>query len=240
LRRILRGDRGDMVRALLYTRVSTDDQVKRYSLAQQREALRGYCESRGIEVLDEISDDGYSGAYLERPGLDKVRDLVEAGGVDLVLVQDRDRFSREPAYYFLLSEEFRLRGVTVRALNQRGDDSPEGQLTDGIIDQIAKFERAKTAERTRRGRLRKAKEGKIVGNGKINYGFRFVNDSYEVNPEEMEVASRIFHMLHQGKTVYEVATMLKNEGIRSPQRQAVAQVQHKALRLPGRVQGPHR
>jgi DNA invertase Pin-like site-specific DNA recombinase len=49
------------------------------------------------------------------------------------------------------------------ALNDRGDESPEGELTDGILDQLAKFERAKTAERTRRGKLRKAREGKVVG-----------------------------------------------------------------------------
>ncbi len=93
-----------MVRAILYARVSTDDQVKMYSLKQQLEALREYCRSNGIEVTEEIVDEGVSGAYLERPGLDRIRDLVESGGVDLVLAQDRDRFSREPAYFFLLNQ----------------------------------------------------------------------------------------------------------------------------------------
>src|SRR5215203_3521644 len=132
-------------RAILYARVSTDEQARSgYSLAQQLEALREYAAREGYEVLEEVSDPGESGATLERPGLDSVRDLVAGGGVSAVLAQDRDRFSREPAYLYLLREEFTAYGTRIKALNDRGDDSPEGQLTDGILDQLAKFERAKT------------------------------------------------------------------------------------------------
>ena len=83
---------------------------------------------------------------MERPGMDRVRDLVAAGGVSVVLAQDRDRFAREPAYHYLLRRKFEERGTKIRALNDRGDESPEGELTDGILDQLAKFERAKTVE----------------------------------------------------------------------------------------------
>ena len=66
--------------------------------------------------------------------MDRVRDLVAAGGVSVVLAQDRDRFAREPAYHYLLRREFEEHGTKIRALNGRGDDSPEGELTDGILD----------------------------------------------------------------------------------------------------------
>src|SRR3712207_2024658 len=161
-------------RAVLYARVSTDEQARRgYSLAQQLETLRDYASREGYEVLEEVSDPGQSGASLARPGLDKLRDLVAAGSVSVVLAQDRDRFAREPAYLYLLREEFAEKGTGLRALNDRGDESPEGQLTDGILDQLAKFERSKTAERTRRGRLRKAREGKVIAGRQANYGFRY-------------------------------------------------------------------
>src|SRR5215208_59005 len=89
-------------RAILYTRVSTDEQARSgYSLAQQLEALRAYCEREGYEVLEEVSDPGQSGASLERPGMDRVMDLVAAGGVSAVLAQDRDRVAREPACHYL-------------------------------------------------------------------------------------------------------------------------------------------
>ncbi len=73
-------------RAILYARVSTDEQARSgYSLAQQLEALRAHAEREGLEVLEEVTDAGYSGASLERPGMDRVRDLVAAGGVSVVL-----------------------------------------------------------------------------------------------------------------------------------------------------------
>src|ERR687886_2454375 len=150
-------------KAILYARVSTEEQARRgYSLAQQIEALREYAAHEGYEVLKEVTDPGQSGASLERPGMDQVRDLVAAGGVSVVLAQDRDRIAREPAYHYLLRREFEEHGCKIRALNDRGDDSPEGELTDGILDQLAKFERAKIAERSRRGKQRKAQEGKIT------------------------------------------------------------------------------
>ena len=82
-------------RAILYARVSTEEQVRSgYSLAQQLEALQEYAAREGYEVLEEVQDPGQSGASFERPGLDHVRDLVAAGGVSVVLAQDRDCFSR--------------------------------------------------------------------------------------------------------------------------------------------------
>ena len=127
-------------RAILYARVSTDEQAKSgYSLAQQLEALREYAAREGYEIVEEICDPGQSGASLERPGMDRVRDLVAAGDVYVVLAQDRDRFAREPAYHYLLRCEFEEHGTRMRALNDRGDDTPEGELTDGILDQLAKF-----------------------------------------------------------------------------------------------------
>src|ERR671911_914283 len=123
-------------RAILYARVSTDEQARSgYSLAQQLETLREYAAREGYKVLEEVVDAGQSGASLERPGMDRVRDLVAAGGVSVVLAQDRDRFAREPAYLFYLWEEFGGYGCKLMALNDRGDDSPEGQLADGILDQ---------------------------------------------------------------------------------------------------------
>jgi site-specific DNA recombinase len=190
-----------------------------YSLAQQLEALRAYCEREGYEVLEEVSDPGQSGASLERPGMDRVRDLVAAGGISVVLAQDCDRFAREPAYHYLLRREFEERGTKIRALNDRGDDSPEGELTDGILDQLAKYERAKIAERTRRGKLRRAREGKIVPTHTPDYGFRYndARDNYVVHKEEMAVVRRIFRMIGvEGTTMHAVKKTFEREGVPAP------------------------
>ncbi len=206
-------------RAVLYARVSTDEQARRgYSLAQQLEALREYAAREGYDVLEEVTDPGQSGASLARPGMDRVRDLVAAGGVSVVLAQDRDRFAREPAYHYLLKREFEEHGCKIRALNDRGDESPEGELTDGILDQLAKYERAKIAERSRRGKLRKAREGKLIAGHTPKYGFRFNGDrtGYVLDETTMEVVRRIFEMVASGAPMWTVKTTLEAEGIPAP------------------------
>src|SRR5687767_13645147 len=207
-------------RAILYTRVSTDEQAcSGYSLAQQLEALRAYAARGGYEVLEEVQDPGQSGASLERPGMDRVRDLVAAGGVSVVLAQDRDRIAREPAYHYLLRREFEEHGTKIRALNDRGDDSPEGELTDGILDQLGKYERAKIAERTRRGRLRKAREGKLIPSPTPDYGFDYngTRDNYVVDEEKMQVVRRIFRMVGaEGDSLNGVKKTFDREGIPTP------------------------
>lgn len=144
---------------------------------------------------------------------------MAAGDVSIVLAQDRDRIAREPAYHYLLRREFEERGCILRALNDRGDGSPEGELTDGIVDQLAKFERAKIAERSRRGKLRKAREGKIVAGHTPNFGFRYnaSRDGYEVHEEAMGVVVRVFRMVGvEGVSTHSVTKILESEGVPSP------------------------
>jgi site-specific DNA recombinase len=183
------------------------------------EALREYADQEGYEILEEVTDPGQSGASLERPGMDRVRNLVVAGGVSVVLAQDRDRFAREPAYHYLLRREFDEYGCKLQALTDRGDDSPEGELTDGILDQLAKFERAKLAERSRRGKLRKAREGKVVAGALPNFGFEYnvSRDNYIVDEETMPVVRRIFHMVGlEKRALYSVKSALEAEGVTTP------------------------
>ena len=159
-----RREKGMTTNAITYSRVSTLEQAQSgYSLRQQTEALRAYCEAEGWRVVAEIVDGGHSGADLVRPGLDSLRDMVAQGGVQVVIAQDRDRFAREPAYLYLLKQELAAHGCLMRTLNGRGDDSPEGELTEGIIGQIAKFERAKLTERSRRAGRRRPGRARCSG-----------------------------------------------------------------------------
>jgi site-specific DNA recombinase len=169
--------------------------------------------------FEEVQDPGQSGASLERPGMDRVRDLVAAGGVSVVLSQDRDRFAREPAYHYFLRREFEEHGTKIRTLNDRGDESPEGELTDGILDQLAKYERAKIAERSRRGKLQKARQGKVLAGPRPNYGFRYnsARDNYVVDEDTMRVIGRIFRMVGaEGQPINAVKSDLDREGVSPP------------------------
>ena len=214
------GNGGGPPRVVLYARVSTDEQAKRgFSLAQQMEALCAHCAREGYEVLEEVRDEGWSGAYLERPGLDRVRDLVEVGGVSAVLAQDADRITRDPGHRAFLDDEFERLGARLVALDDWGDGSHEGELLKYLRGWVSKGERLKTAERSRRGRMRKAREGKVLATHAPRYGFRLnaARDGYEVHEPEMEVVRRIFRMLgFEGMTLRSVALLLDSEGVPTP------------------------
>ena len=205
-------------RAILYARVSGEEQAKKgYSLADQLDALRKWCSKNDYEILDEVQDRGFSGAYLERPGLDRIREKVASGNVDAVVVLFRDRAARG-IYAQLLSEEFREYGARLVALNSRSDGSPDGELGDNILDVIAAWERKKIAERMNRGKRRKAREGKIVAGPRPNYGFHFneERDGYLIDEEKMALIRRIFRMVgSEGMALNRVRHTLERDGIRT-------------------------
>jgi site-specific DNA recombinase len=206
-------------RAILYARVSTSEQAEKgYSLAQQLEALREYAAREGYEVLEEVSDPGQSGASLERPGMDRVRDLVTSGSVSVVLALDRDRLARKVVLNLVLEEELARHGCELRALNDYSGDSPEAALMRGIQGQFAEYERAKIVERTRRGKERKAREGRIMRGPKPPYGFRY-NTTYDaliIHEPEMLVVERVFRLVASGLGPGAIQTRLHAEGVPSP------------------------
>jgi predicted site-specific integrase-resolvase len=82
-------------RAILYTRVSTDEQARSgYSIPDQLKELRGHAVREGYQVVEEIEDEGYSGADPYRPGLQRVMQLAETGEIDVVIAAKRDRLFR--------------------------------------------------------------------------------------------------------------------------------------------------
>jgi len=204
--------------AITYARVSGEEQARRgYSLPDQREALRGWCEAEGYTVLDQIADEGWSGASLTRPGLDRVRDLVAGGGIDVVVVLFRDRLARG-IQAGLLADEFREQGTRLVALNAQVDDSPEGDLQGGLLDLFAAYERSVFRRRSRRGLERSIKQGNVVHRGKAPYGFEHDESGkgLVVHEPEMAVLRRLFRGMASGRTGGSLIREFESEGIPSP------------------------
>jgi site-specific DNA recombinase len=206
-------------KVILYCRVSTPSQAEHgYSLREQEERLSNYAAQNDLEVLAAIEDAGVSGAAFDRPGLNRVRELVAAGDVSVVLATERDRFAREPAYLYLLRKELEEHGTILKALNDQGDDSPVGELTAGMLDQIAKFYRSTFAAKSMENKRRKAREGAASGSGTPPYGFAYSADrrSLEVSEPEMVVVRRMFSLVAEGATLHSVKLMFEREGIPTP------------------------
>src|SRR5215218_1977110 len=201
--------------AILYARVSSDDQVRGYSLDQQIRALQEWATREGYEVLEEVRDESWSGAYLERPGLDRVRDLVEDGGVGVVVAQDADRITRDPAHRAFLDGEFERFGTRLVALDDWGDDTHEGELLKFLKGWVSKGERLKISERSRRGMREKARRGETVGHLHAPQGFRYTPDrkALEIDPERMVIVKWIFEMAAEGKSLLAIKKALERDGV---------------------------
>ncbi|RDV82974.1 recombinase family protein [Ammonifex thiophilus] len=182
------------MRAAIYVRVSTEEQALHgYSLAEQREACRKKAEELGAEAVVEFADEGHSGAVLERPGLTALREAVARGEVDLIVVRDPDRLSRKLAHQLLLTEEFERAGVRLEFVEYEWRDTPEGRLFYSIRGAIAEYEREKIRDRTVRGKLTKAKQGKIPHRFHV-YGYDYDPETGEVkiNEEEARILKQVF------------------------------------------------
>src|SRR2546429_5950874 len=140
--------------AAIYTRVSSDRQKQDHTIASQTAALMEYAKTNGYVVPPEwvFQDEGYSGASLQRPGLETLRDLAAQGQMATVLIYSPDRLSRKYAYQVLLTEELSRCGVEIVFLKSPAGGSPEDQLVVQFQGMIAEYERAQIAERSRRGK----------------------------------------------------------------------------------------
>ena len=116
--------------AAIYARVSSDQQREEHTIASQTAALIEFAKSHELEVPKEwvFEDEGYSGATLERPGLERVRDLAAEGQIQAVLVYAPDRLSRRYAYQILLIEELARHGVETLFVK-----APQGASAEEVI-----------------------------------------------------------------------------------------------------------
>ena len=207
-----------MTKVVLYTRVSTDEQAEKgYSLPEQMRELRENAAREGFEVAEEVVDAGYSRSTLNRPGMDRVRELVAAGGVDAVLAWKRDRYGAAP-WPGVLEVEFAANGCSLRSL----DDSGEGEdadFMDGIKDLIARRELRVMSQRAGMGKRSKAREGKVLGSGPAPLGFKYITDrtNYEVDEETMPIVRRIFRAVGaEGSSMWAAGRALEEDGVMAP------------------------
>lgn len=160
--------------AAIYCRVSTDDQEREgTSLQTQLEACLKHAESKGYDVAYRLRE-AFSGLSLQRPELDKLRELVRSGQIDTIVIYSLDRLSRDPTHGVILTEEMAKHGVKLEAVSEDVGTSELGKLINYIRGFAAKLEAEKIKERTARGRVARAKEGRVTGGFHICYGYDYL------------------------------------------------------------------
>jgi len=192
--------------AAIYARVSSEQQREAHTIASQTAALIELARTLDFEVPKAwiFEDEGYSGATLERPGLERVRDLAAEGQIQAVLVYSPDRLSRKYAYQILLIEELARHGVETRFLNAPQGATAEDQLLVQLQGMIAEYERAQILERSRRGKRHRARAGEISVLSGAPYGYRYIRKSEEA-PASYAVIETEAHVVQQVYESYTVA-----------------------------------
>jgi site-specific DNA recombinase len=216
------------MRVAIYARVSTEAQEARGTIGSQIEVLRKRVASEGHELVVEYCDDGCSGARLDRPGLDALRDAAEAGRLDAVWCLSPDRLARIYAYQVIVLDELARHGVTVRFHDAPLlADDPQAQLLTQVQGVIAEYERAKIAERYRRGKLWRARAGEVIA-WKCSYGYRRIARCadqaahLEVYEPEGAVVRRIFRdYVENNLSMRQITWQLNQDLVPSPSGKAV-------------------
>jgi len=191
--------------AAIYARVSSEQQREAHTIASQTAALIEWARTLDLEVPKAwiFEDDGYSGATLERPGLERVRDLAAEGQIQTVLVHSPDRLSRKYAYQILLIEELARQGVETRFLNAPQGVTAEDQFLLQFQGMIAEYERAQILERSRRGKRHRARAGEISVLSGAPYGYRYIRkrDEAPAAYAVMEGEARVVRHVYERYTV---------------------------------------
>ncbi len=206
----------------LYARVSSEQQAGDSTIASQLAALEARVLADGLVLVPDhrFVDDGYSGATLVRPALERLRDLAASGDLDCVYVHSPDRLARRYAYQVLLVDELRRAGVEIVFLNRQIGVSPEDDLLLQVQGMVAEYERAKILERSRRGKRHAARRGSVNVLAGAPYGYRYLgkHDSggaarYEVIAEQARVVRQVFEWIGRDRvSIGEVCRRLRQHG----------------------------
>lgn len=205
----------------IYVRVSTEQQAEKgYSIATQLEACRKYALELGATQIDEFIDDGYSGEFIDRPALTRLREGLVKKSYQAVIAYAPDRLSRNTIHLLIISEEIEKAGAMRKFASVNFEATPEGELMYKFQGIVAEYEKEKIKERTMRGKRGKAAKGLVISNTKpFGYIYDKENSTYTINNAEAEVVRLIFDLVIKEKMgTARISRELNARGIPSPRK----------------------
>lgn len=214
-----------MKQAAMYVRVSTGKQQQEATIESQKEAVLKYAKEQGCQIPDEwiFEDNGVTGAILARPALDRLRDFAFEGFFDTIFILSPDRLSRKYAYQVILIEEFKKNGVQVLFKGRGSSNTPEETLLGQMQGMFAEYERAQIAERSRRGKLHKARNGAISVLANAPYGYKYISPKngiaayFEIAEKEAHIVRIIFDLyVKEQLPMMQIKQLLLKKEIPSP------------------------
>lgn len=204
-------------RVAIYVRVSTQEQAKEgYSVGEQTDRLRKFCEAHGWIIVKVYVDAGHSGANTDRPALQEMIEDMKAGKLDKVLVYKLDRLSRSQKDTLELIEDvFLPNNCDFESMTEKLDTStPQGRLFLGILAAFAQLEREMIKERMSMGRYARIKEGKFQGGARVPFGYDYepALDKLVINEYEAMIVKMMFDTFTEGMPLYAIEHHMIEKG----------------------------
>ena len=197
-----------------YLRVSTSGQLgeDKFGLEAQREQIEGFCAKKGYEIAGWYTDAGVSGAKEERPSWGEILRGEVPSGTEAVIVAKSDRVARDVYIYFAFKNELRKKGLQIISVAEDfGELGAYSVILDAMLAAIAEVERMNINARTSGGRKQKASKGGYSG-GKEPYGYRSIDRTLEIVPEEAEVVRKVYKYRDKGYSYRHIISLLEQEG----------------------------
>lgn len=213
------------VRVAVYARVSSEEQREGQTIDSQLAELERFARAQGWVIAGIYKDEGWSGAVLARPELDRLRDDASKRLFDVVLLNDVDRLARDVSHIGVIKRALERHGVQVRFRKLPAEQSPTANLMVNILGSFAEFEREMIIDRTRRGRRHKVEVRQQFLGSLAPYGYRYVTkdqsasrDGYlELLPEQAAIVRQMFQWLDgEGLSTRRVVQRLNELGIPPP------------------------
>ncbi|MCK4966249.1 recombinase family protein, partial [bacterium] len=206
------------LKCAVYTRVSTDNQAEKEfnSCEAQQEKINSFIKSQeNMEVYKTYSDPGFTGANINRPGLNEILHDIKQGKINLVISYKIDRLTRSPRDFYQLVEIFEKYDVDFISVTERFDTStPSGRLLRNIMLTFAQFERELVSERTRDKMLQRADKGMWNG-GLIPFGYKTEDKKLVIKKADAKIVKEVFGTYIESRSIAKVYNDLKGKGIKS-------------------------
>lgn len=198
----------------IYIRVSSLEQAEKgYSIPEQTDRLKKYCEAKDWQVGKIYTDPGFSGGDMERPALKSMLRDLETGAFDKILVYKLDRLSRsQKDTLYLIEDVFLKNDVNFVSMSENFDTStPFGRAMIGILSVFAQLEREQIKERMVMGRIGRAKKGLWRGGSNPPIGYDFIDGHLIVNEYEAMQVREVYDLFLKGRTIRSIASALKEK-----------------------------
>lgn len=205
------------IKAVAYCRVSTDNQKDEGTIGLQVDAIKDYCKTNNIDLIETFSDEGVSGGLEDRPALADLFDYIEqTDGIKAVVIYKLDRLARDLIIQENLIKDFEKRGVKLVSTKEQDLDSkePTRVFIRQVLGGVAQYEKGLITMRLSGGRARKARGGGYAG-GRIALGYESKDKDLITNLEAETVKVIFAYKRYKRLSINEIARRLNAEGYKT-------------------------